>query len=235
VTPIAGRAVIMPIVAGLSILAAGLIPWTALARINARVRPDVPWAAVATVVFLVILLLWLNGAGPPRRSADRRRQSLRLWPPAPADADGLSAGTIVLLLGLVYVAWIAISFLSPVPDLSAYPTTAYRWSMFVMGGLTAGVVEEAAFRGYMQTGLERHDRDNAIWLTSAVFVASHITQGIAAVLLMGPGLFVASVLYGLLARRTGTILPGLVMHVVGDLARVYVGVLRGDVGLLFVN
>ena len=104
-----------------------------------------------------------------------------------------------------------------------------------MGGATAGVVEEAAFRGYMQTGIERHDRENAIWLTSLVFVASHITQGIGAVLVMGPGLFVASMLYGTLARRTGTILPGMAIHVVGDLARVYFGVLQGDGSVLFVN
>lgn len=71
--------------------------------------------------------------------------------------------------------------------------------------------------------------------TSLVFVAAHATQGIGAVLLMGPGLFIASVLYGTLARRMGTILPGLVIHVLGDLARVYFGVLRGDDSLLFVN
>lgn len=125
--------------------------------------------------------------------------------------------------------------MSPIPDLSVYPATAYRWSMFIMGGVTAGVVEEVAFRGYMQTGIERHDRQNAIWITSLAFVALHITQGIGAVLVMGPGMFIASMLYGTLARRTGTILPGIVLHVLGDLARVYFGVLRGDGSLLFVN
>jgi len=125
--------------------------------------------------------------------------------------------------------------MSPLPDLSGYPTTSYRWSLFIMGGVTAGVVEEVAFRGYMQTGIERHDRQNAIWITSLVFVASHVTQGVGAVLLIGPGLFIASMLYGTLAWRTGTILPGIVLHVLGDLARVYFGVLRGDGSLLFVN
>ena len=107
--------------------------------------------------------------------------------------------------------------------------------MFVMGGVTAGVVEEMAFRGYMQTGIERYDRENAIWITSLVFVASHVTQGIAAILFMGPGMFIASMLYGSLARRTGTILPGILVHVLGDLARVYFGVLWGNGSLLFVN
>jgi membrane protease YdiL (CAAX protease family) len=235
--PTPGRYV-EPIVAGLLITAVGLIPWTFLAQLNARVRPDLPWAALVSLAYLVPFLAWLNGYGPPRRTATRRRQRLRLRPPgAPdsAETSDLSARAIVALLGLVYVLWVVFSRLSPVPDLSAFPTTTYRWSMFLMGGLTAGVVEEAAFRGYMQTGIERHDRERAVWITSLVFVAMHITQGIGAVLLLGPGLFVASMLYGLLARRTGTILPGIAIHTVGDLAHVYFGVLGGDASLLFVN
>ena len=226
---------ITPILTGLLIVAAGLVPWTLLAQVNARVRPDLPWAALVTVGYLGILLVWLNGWGPPNVSADHRRQSLRLWPRGTPDANGLTAGVVLVLLGLLYVAWIIISRMSPMPDLSAYPTTAYRWSMFIMGGVTAGVVEEIAFRGYMQTGIERQDRENAIWITSLVFVASHVTQGIGAVLVLGPGLFFASMLYGTLARRMGTILPGMVIHVLGDLARVYFGVLQGDGSRLFVN
>jgi len=84
-----------------------------------------------------------------------------------------------------------------------------------VGGVTAGAVEEVAFRGYMQRGLERHDRENALWITSLVFVAS--------------------MLDGTLARRTGTILPGMAIHVAGDLARVYFGVLGGDGRLLVVG
>jgi len=226
---------VAPILTGLLIVAAGLLPWTLLAQLNARMRPDLPWAALATVAYLGILVGWLDGQGPPRRNAVQRRQRLRLWPRDASDADGLTAGAIIVLLVLMYGLWTAISRMSPIPNLSAYPTTSYRWSMFIIGGVTAGVVEEAAFRGYMQTGIERHDRQNAIWITSLVFVASHITQGIGSVMVMGPGMFIASMLYGTLARRTGTILPGIAIHILGDLARVYVGVLRGDGTLLFVN
>lgn len=90
-----------------------------------------------------------------------------------------------------------------------------------------------AYRGYMQTGFERHDCDNVVWITSVVFAASHITRGLGKMLIMAPGLFIAAMLYGTLARRTGTILPGMAIHVLGDLARVYFGVLRGEGGLLF--
>jgi membrane protease YdiL (CAAX protease family) len=226
-----------PIASGLGILVVSVGPWTLLADLNARVRPDLPWAALTTVAYVAALLAWLGGVGGRERTATERRKRLRLWPPSAReeDADGVPTVALVALFALLYGAWIAIGRLSPVPDLTAYPTTTYRWSMFLMGGLMSGVVEEAAYRGYMQTGLERHDPRNAILITSVVFVVSHLTQGIEAVLLLGPGLFVASLLYGTLAQRTGTILPGIVIHVLGDLAYVYFGVLRGQADLLFAS
>jgi membrane protease YdiL (CAAX protease family) len=233
----AGGGYVRPVLVGLLILGAGLIPWLLLSRLNVRLRPDVPWAAIASLVYLSVLLAWLNGRGPPRATSEDRRKRLRLWPPAPngGSATGsLAPGTVVALLVLLYGLWVVVGRLSGTPDLSAFPTTSYRWSMFLMGGFMSGVVEEAAYRGYMQTGLESRDPANAIVITSLVFAASHITHGLGALLLLGPGLFVASVLFGLLARRTGTILPGIVIHVVGDLAYTFFGALRGDASLLFV-
>jgi len=228
--PAAPGRYLTPILVGLLIGAAGLVPWTLLARLNARVRPDLPWAAVATVLYLALLLMWLNGFGPPGRTSEQRRQRLRLWPrraPDAGDAGGMTVGALVAALGVLYLLWIASGRMAAMPDLSAYPTTASRWSMFVMGGLTAGVVEEVAFRGYMQTGIERFDRGNAVWITSLVFAASHIIQGIGAVLLLGPGLFVVSMLFGTLARRAGTILPGIAIHVVGSVLYVHRCAARG--------
>lgn len=232
------RGYVVPILGGLLIVAAGLLPWTLLAQLNARVRPDLPWAALATLGYLTMLVTWLNGAGPPARTEQQRRGRLRLWPPSTPDVanrHALNAAAIVLLLVLLYLVWIVVGRLSPIPDLSAYPTTSHRWSIFIMGGVTAGVVEEAAFRGYMQSGLERHHPEMAIWVMSVVFVGAHLTQGIGAVLLLGPGLFIASMLYGTLARRTGTILPGMAIHILGDLAYTFFGPLRGDGSFLFVG
>lgn len=42
-------------------------------------------------------------------------------------------------------------------------------------------------------------------------------------------------IYGMLVRRTGTVLPGIAIHIMGDLACVYFGVLGGDGSLLFVD
>lgn len=43
---------VAPILTGLLIVVAGLLPWTLLAQLNARVRPDLPWAAPTTVAYL---------------------------------------------------------------------------------------------------------------------------------------------------------------------------------------
>lgn len=226
-----------PIAKGLLIALAGAGVWAVVARLNATIRADLPWAAGGMALYLVVLVRWLNGAGPPKASANTRRELLRLWPPQRPErrADGLSPAAIVLLLGALTAAWIAVGRLTPVPDLSAYPTSVYRWSMFVMSPIVAGVVEEAAFRGYMQRGLEGVDPRRAIWITSLVFVVSHVTHGLGTVLLLGPGIFAASMLYGHLALRTGTIVPGMCIHVVGDLTYTYFAVLHGNGSLLFVQ
>jgi membrane protease YdiL (CAAX protease family) len=224
-----------PILAGLAIVAIVIVPWSYAAGLNRDVRPDVPWAALATLAWLAILIAWLHGFGPPKWTSAARQHRLRLWPPSPVRHAG-DGGTwpIILILAVVYIAWTAMSRMAPFPDLNAYPTTAYRWSMFLMGGILSGVVEEVAFRGYMQTGLERINRASAVAITSLVFVLLHINHGLSTLVVMAPGLFIASYLYGLLAQRTGTILPGILIHTAGDLARMFFGVLRGDAGTLFV-
>src|SRR5688500_14572274 len=153
------QAYVRPGVAGVLVAAIGIGPWVLLARRNLSVRPDVPWAAVATLLYLVLLLFWLNGAGWPRHTSAWRRSHLRLWPRHVAVGDAQPAGfktaaPLVAGWGALTMIWILIGRAEQPPDLSAYPTTAYRLSIFFMGPLVSGVVEEAAFRGYMQRGLE---------------------------------------------------------------------------------
>jgi membrane protease YdiL (CAAX protease family) len=54
-------------------------------------------------------------------------------------------------------------------------------------------------------------------------------------LMLGPGIFFAGILYGMLAYHSGSILPGMVVHFLGDLAYTYFGVLGGDWRLLIVS
>ena len=228
---------IKPIAVGAAVAVVGVVPWIVMARMNAEVRPDLPWAAIATATYLALLLAWLNGGGPPRRWKEKRHELLRLWslrPSSTQDCDPLSIPAIVLAFVALTAVWIALGSSKP-PDLSGYPTTAYRFSVAIMGAVVSGVVEEAAFRGYMQRGLERFGVHRAILITSVIFVLFHAVHGLGTLLVLGPGIFVASWLYGWLAWRTGSILPGMVIHSLGDFAYTYFGLLGGDHRLLFAS
>jgi len=126
-----------PVLTGLVITAAGLGSWTLLAKWNATIRPDLPWAALVTLAYLSVGIAWLNGWGPPRWTADARRQRLQLRGAPPPPEEGLPAAAIIAMLAVLYVLWILISRFSPAPDLSELSTTSLRWSLFLMGGLTA--------------------------------------------------------------------------------------------------
>ena len=104
-----------------------------------------------------------------------------------------------------------------------------------MGPLVSGVAEEAAFRGYMQRGLERYGTQTAILVSAFVFALAHGTHGLSTLLLLGPGIFVAGIFYGRLAWHSGSIGPGMIMHFLGDLAFTWFGILGGDARLLLVH
>jgi hypothetical protein len=86
-----------------------------------------------------------------------------------------------------------------------------------MGGAVAGICEEAGFRGYMQSAIERaYGPAAAIAVVSLVFAAIHFTHGVGSTLPRLPYYLAISVIYGLLTYRTGSILPALVIHSGGD-------------------
>lgn len=214
----------------------GVLPWAVSATLNARLRPDIPWAAAASTVSLVLLIAWLNGWGWPKGTKASRRYHLRLrLPNARAWSSQQRGGTLALVGAIagIYVLWILMSGGQRITDLSAFPTPQYRVSVLVMGAVVSGVVEEAAFRGYAQSMLEPWGRDRAIIVASVAFVLLHVTHGLLALLLMAPGYFAVSYLYGLLAWRTGSILPGVILHVAGDFLHTLFAVLGGDLGQLF--
>lgn len=227
-----------PVLLGLLVAAAGTVPWALMARLNAGIRPDIPWAAAATGLYLILFLAWLNGAGPPGRWKAARRYRLRLWRKDSAGWSKEGIGVTLALMaaiGLLTLIWILIGAPEQPPDLSPYPTTAYLVSVVVMTPLVAGVVEEAGFRGYMQRGLERFGAGTAITVTALAFTLIHAVHGLQTLLLIGPGIFLAGLAYGALARHTGSILPGMLVHFLGDLAFIYFGLLGGDWRLLIVS
>lgn len=236
--PSVGRTVTVAVLMSLAIQVIGTLSWVALIRRNVRESPEWPWAAVATAGGLALMLLWLSGRGWPRRTSAFRAFHLRLWRPVPGAWSGDSLATILSLIGAMVglsVVYVLMGANRPPENLSAYPTTAIRVSVLLMGPMVAGVVEEAAFRGYMQSHLERIGPTFAILVTSTAFTLLHASHGLAYLIAVAPGFFLASVVYGYLALKSGSILPGMALHFAGDLAFAYFALLGGNAAQLFVH
>jgi membrane protease YdiL (CAAX protease family) len=86
-----------------------------------------------------------------------------------------------------------------------------------MSAVVAGVVEETAFRGYIQGSIERrHGLTTAILVTGSIFGLSHFTHPEVGIVLLPFYLAVATV-YGLLAAATNSIYPSMVLHAGGNI------------------
>ena len=214
--------IVRAVIAGTAVSTAGVVPWTALVRANQKFLLGVPWAAAAMALYLWLFWRYLRGEGWPRTTAEARRTSLR--------ANGLSGDTWGLAL---FAGMVGFTALFPLLGLMARvvrlpaesqpirvpPQMPFMtvFVLLVMGAIVAGVVEEAAFRGYMQGPVERrHGPLIAILASGAYFGLGHFTHHPDSVLAMMPYYLAVAGIYGGLAYATNSILPGLILHAGGD-------------------
>lgn len=211
--------IVRAVLTGSVLAGAGTLPWSLLVKTNLRFFSSVPWAVLLTIPYLWLFWRYAEGAGWPRSTAEVRRTNLRanrlsgdVWGPALL-AGGLGLAALVLLLRVInrLVAFPE----QEVPDLSKIPFVTVM-SMLVMSSIVAGVVEEAAFRGYMQGPIERrHGPVVAILVTGSLFGFAHFTHPEVTLILMPYYLAVAAI-YGVLAYLTNSILPSMVLHAGGN-------------------
>ncbi len=199
----------------------GLLPSVFMVA-NLKISPTIPWLLPATALWLWLFWRYLDGEGWPRATAESRHRDLRghalsarvwLW--------SLLAGG----LGMVSVATFAFmtarlanlprdAFKLPI-NLSRYPiwTTV---SVLLAISAVAGVVEEAAFRGYLISKVERrHGWILAILLSGLMFFVSHTSHAYVTIAFL-PFFLIVSALHGLLVYLTRSILPSVVLHAVAD-------------------
>ena len=212
--------VVRAVLAGAALTTVGTVPWALLASANLRYLPAVPWALVPAALHLWLFWRWARGDGWPRSTAAARRATLRANAlPDDVWAAALLAG--MLGLGAVLLVGEVTSRLAPFREaglsgLERAPTVTVLF-LLVMGALVAGVVEETAFRGYLQRPIERrHGPAVAILVTGVVFGLAHFTHAEVTAAYLPYYLAVAAV-YGGLAWLTDSILPGLVLHAGGNL------------------
>jgi membrane protease YdiL (CAAX protease family) len=181
----------------------------------------------------ILSIWWLyfaKGRGAPRSTQFARKVAGRanrvsddLWGPA------LGTGVLGLFTTLLLQGVLARLVTLPQQrdlDPSKYPMlTVLAW--VVMSALVAGVVEETAFRGYIQGGIERsHGLTTAILVTGALFGFSHFTHPEVGIVLLPFYLAVATV-YGLLAAATDSVYPSMVLHAGGNMLSAFDLVSRG--------
>jgi len=116
--------------------------------------------------------------------------------------------------------WIVLSQLvrmpaNALPDMSGYPFLTVAL-VLLTASLAAPLSEEAAFRGYFQVPLERQfSGPTAVVISSLLFALAHGTHGF-----FWPKLlvyFLVGLGFGTTAYLTNSILPGIAVHIFGDL------------------
>jgi membrane protease YdiL (CAAX protease family) len=211
--------IVRAVLAGIVVAAVGTTPWAALSWANVKYGPAVPWAVPLTALYLWPFWQYLRGAGWPRSTAEARRTSLRanrlskeVWGAA-LFAGILGIATLVLFLRVLNR--LVRLPQDHVPDLS-HVSLATLFLILLTGSAVAGIVEEAAFRGYLQGPIERrHGPVVAILVTGTLFGFAHFTHPVVTLRLMPYYMLVAAI-YGALAWLTNSILPSMVLHAGGN-------------------
>jgi len=209
--------IVRAVIVGMLVAMVGTIPRNLLFVANLRYFPIVPWAVPVTAVYLWLFWRYLNGAGPPESSAEERRTSLRarrisarIWAWALL-AGGL--GIVALVLALRVANRMVVLPPQRLPEFGHVPQFTVL-SLLVMAAPVAGIIEEAAFRGYMQGPIERrHGLIAAILITGTMFAVAHLDF----TLILWPYYVAVAAIYGTVTHLTKSILPAVVLHTAGNL------------------
>jgi membrane protease YdiL (CAAX protease family) len=210
--------VVRAVVVGMIVQIVGVYSFGLLASLNLKVLPSVPWSLPIELAVLWVLVHYLNGRWWPRSTSASRRERLRLRP-VPRRMLPSTVGTGVALGCALFCQGIFSYRLVEMPEaaggallafLSAPPLTAI--GIMIAGVVMTGVVEEAAFRGYMQQPIEqRHGPVPAVFLVAVLFAAVHMPP-----LAILPLFIFGSLGWGVYVRLAGSTLPAMVVHAAID-------------------
>src|SRR6202171_5114811 len=189
---------------------------------NLKSSPSVPWSVLVIGIYLWLLWRCVRGDWWPRTTAEGRRERLRgQMPPRHLWWRSLWAGVFgsVALRCLLDVARRLST--RPMQDLGVlnrvgkYPQFTILL-IFLATCAIAGIVEEAAFRGYMQQPIERrYGPKFAVAVTSILFCLAHYRPEAVDPwpwLIFTPAYFAVGVTLGVLAYLTNSIALGVICH-----------------------
>jgi membrane protease YdiL (CAAX protease family) len=214
--------VVSAVAAGVGVLLAGNLPWAAaLAPLNLRVLPAVPWAIAPMALYLWLYWRYIDGRSGAAGSAGFRRTSLRanrltarVW--AMAILTGLVGFAALVALLLVMARVVAMPPSAPLVMPPGMPAVTV-FLLLIMSSVVAGVTEEAGFRGYMQGPIERrYGLAAGIVVNGIMFGLLHFPSHPDAVVEMLPYYVAVAAVYGGLVWATDSILPAVALHAGGN-------------------
>ena len=196
--------------------------WSALIAVNLKTTPTVPWSEFVMAGLLTLYWQYLGGRFPPPRTSDTRRRHLRAnRVPLPVFAWAVLAGSlaVVALTGV----WILLAQIIRMPGNVLPPMGNLRWPIVVlavgMGALISPICEQAGIWGYGQVMLRREfTASSAIVLSALIFAVAPHPPFHVPLLPKIAFFFLTGLVFAVLAELTNSILPGLVVHVIGLLA-----------------
>ncbi len=209
---------IRALVSGIVVMAVGVWMWPVVLTVV-----PAPWSVAVMVGLLWVYWKYFSGSWAPKSTQAARRKNFR--------AVSLSRDVWIwglLLAALLVVVWhstlvVTFRFIEFPADLfveeyralgKAPPWVA--WLVVIMTSIVAGICEETGFRGYMQVPLEsRYGPTLAIAMVTGVFLVVHLHQAWAAPIVAQ--IIAVSALIGLLAHVSGSLIPGMIGHVVLDI------------------
>jgi membrane protease YdiL (CAAX protease family) len=202
---------------GIALMPGGI--WGGLYMLNLKTWPSAPWAVVPMALVLWLMWQYLSGQGWPRSTSQSRRVLMRAMPVSGRTfVWAFLAGALAIVALAGY--WIVLFQLvrmpgNVLPNPNDYPLLTMALFM-IMGSLVSPLAEEAGLRGYCQVILEREFRGPiAVVISSVFFAFGHYNHG-----LLWPKLtvyFLAGLAFGTIAYLTKSILPGIPVHMLGDL------------------
>jgi membrane protease YdiL (CAAX protease family) len=205
------------------VVSIGTIPPSVAVVLNMRTSPSIPWMLVVTAGWLWFFWWYVSGHGWPRSTAEARRRDLRAlslskraWTWALISGALGITGTIAMAFATARLGHLPReAFAAPV-DFSKYPTLIVVCAIACIS-MTAGIVEEAGFRGFLISPIQRrHGWTIAILISGIMFFLDHHLSHAYATFVFLPFFLAISAVHGLLVKYSGSIRPSMLLHAVAD-------------------
>jgi membrane protease YdiL (CAAX protease family) len=194
--------------------------WSVLSAVNLAHTPALPWAAPTMVLLLFLLWAFLDGRLGPTASRSTRRALLQ-WRWSRRGVRAWAAAATVLGMGAMFLidthSYLVTNAFGSPPRLSGLPLCT-GVSFLLVQSSVAALVEECAFRGYMQSDLAtRFGFSVTAALVAVAFALFHLygrtfgqwTAGLF-------GWLVISVVFSALVWLSKSLLPAVLGHFAVD-------------------